>query len=443
MSSSSPPESLTPEAAGREANRLAALRYEHSAAKTTSMMSTRVAHAGVQSFENAPMAPPIHMATTYTRPVDGLYRDADSVYGREDNPTRLLLEREVGILECLGRDGKMPESSAVCACAFSSGMMAISSVLLAHSAPLHVFRHKDLYHGVSTALVKVFKRFGVTTTSVDMTDLDALRVELSRRAELAGDVILWMESPSNPLLDVLDITSICELANEARQQMNLNVTTAVDSTLAPPPLSQSLLMGADVAVHSATKFLAGHSDATIGVATASPWTSRGKQLGPRLREVQTATGGVASPMDSWLTLRGIRTLHVRVARQSETAMKVAAFLERQPLVSRVRYPGLASHPQHSVAQRQMSQFGGLLSVEMSSAAEAMAVAAALTTIRRATSLGGTETLIEHRASIEPEGRRSSPPGLVRLSIGLEDADDLIEDLSRALAIAQEVCGNAS
>jgi cystathionine gamma-synthase len=323
-------------------------------------------------------------------------------------------------------------------------MMAVSSILLAHTAPLHVIRHGDLYHGVSTALVEVFSRFGVTTTSVDMTDLDALRAELASRAESSGDVILWMETPSNPLLDVLDIAAICELSNKARKELNLtvNVTTVVDSTLAPPTLSQPLHMGADVALHSATKFLAGHSDATIGVATTSPWTRRGRELGPLLRQVQTVACGVASPMDCWLTLRGIRTLHVRLARQSETAMKVATFLESHALVARVRYPGLASHPQHSVAQRQMSQFGGLMSVELSNAAEAMAMAAALTTVQRATSLGGTETLIEHRASIEPEGRRTSPPGLLRLSVGLEDADDLIEDLGRALAIAQEVCGNA-
>jgi cystathionine gamma-synthase len=305
-----------------------------------------------------------------------------------------------------------------------------------------VIRHNDLYHGVSTALLDVFLRFGVTTTRVDMTDLGSVRAELARRTESPGDVIVWMETPSNPLLDVLDIASICQLSNDARNEMDLNVTTVVDSTLAPPPLSQPLIMGADVVMHSATKFLAGHSDATLGVATASPWTTRGREIGPALRQVQVAAGGVASPMDSWLALRGMRTLHVRVARQSETAMKVATFLESHPFVSRVRYPGLLSHPRHSVAQRQMTMFGGLLSFELSNAAEAMAVAAALTTIQRATSLGGTETLIEHRASIEPEARRTSPPGLLRLSVGLEDANDLIADLSRALQIAQEVTKQA-
>jgi cystathionine gamma-synthase len=431
------PSLLTPEEAGRRAEEVARATRSSSVSARSTYMSTSLAHAGVQNADNAPMAPPISFSTTFTRPVDGHYLATDSIYGREDNATRLLLEQEVGRLECHGR--QVDDASPIRACAFSSGMMAVSSVVLAHASPLHIVRHKDLYHGVSTAFVDVFSRFGVTTSQVDMTDLGVVREELEMRAKAPGDIILWIESPSNPLIEVLDIGAIYQIANGMREQNpHLGLTTAVDSTLAPPVLSQPLLLGVDAVMHSATKFLAGHSDATIGVVTVSPWTDRGRWLAPRLRQVQTEAGGIASPMDSWLTLRGLRTLHVRVERQSETALKVAHFLEGHPFVRKVRYPGLASHPHHAVATRQMKRYGGLLSFELSNEVEAMAVAAALSTIHRATSLGGTETLIEHRTSIEPEGRKSSPPGLLRLSVGLEDADDLMADLDRALQIAQEV-----
>jgi cystathionine gamma-synthase len=437
MSSEAPePSLLTPEEAGRRAKEVARTQSSAGPARST-VMSTCLAHAGVQNVDNAPMAPSMSFATTFTRPADGHYLATDSVYGRDHNATRLLLEQEVGRLECHGRpvDGASP----IRTCAFSSGMMAVSSVVLAHSSPLHIVRHKDVYHGVSTAFIDVFSRFGVTTAQVDLTDLDAVRRELEVRANSPGGVLVWIESPSNPLIEVLDIGGICQIVSAMREQNpDLDVTTAVDSTLAPPVLSQPLLLGADAVMHSATKSLAGHSDATIGVVTPSPWTDRGTWLAPRLRQVQIEAGGVASPMDSWLTLRGLRTLHVRVERQCETALKVAHFLEGHPFVRKVRYPGLPSHPHHAVATRQMKRYGGLLSFELSNEVEAMAVAAALSTIHRATSLGGTETLIEHRTSIEPEGRKSSPPGLLRLSVGLEDADDLMADLERALHIAQEV-----
>lgn len=203
--------------------------------------------------------------------------------------------------------------------------------------------------------------------------------------------------------------------------------------------------GADLVMHSATKYLGGHSDALLGIVTASPFTPRGKELAPLLRQTQFQVGGVASPMDSWLVLRGLRTLHVRVERQGETALVLAKHLLSQthkdnPLVTAVHYPGLESHPRHDVAQRQMKNenYGGVLSVELKSESLAMAFAGALQVIYRATSLGGTETLIEHRASIEPPGRVTSPPGLLRITVGLEDATDLIHDIDNALHIAQQV-----
>jgi cystathionine gamma-synthase len=192
-------------------------------------------------------------------------------------------------------------------------------------------------------------------------------------------------------------------------------------------------------MHSATKYMAGHSDALLGVATASPVTERGREMAHLMRGVQTATGGVASSFDSWLTLRGMRTLQVRVERQCATALTVAEYLNQHSLVTAVHYPGLSSHPQHEVAKRQMKMgFGGVLSFELADEVQATALAGALQTIQRATSLGGTETLIEHRASIEPPERRTSPPGLLRLSVGLEDPKDLIQDLENALAITREI-----
>lgn len=191
--------------------------------------------------------------------------------------------------------------------------------------------------------------------------------------------------------------------------------------------------------HSGTKFLGGHSDVLLGVVTASPWTQRGLELGPMLREVQVKAGAVASSFDSWLTLRGLRTLHVRVERASQNALALAQFLDSQDTVKVTHYPGLATHPQHEIAKKQMKKyFGGVLSFEMETAAGAMAVAGALRTAQRATSLGGTETLVEHRASIEPPGRVVSPPGLLRVSAGLEDIDDLMDDFRTALEIARDL-----
>jgi len=415
------------------------LAKQRAAGSGSEHMDTLVAHSGVESHvENAPMAAPIHMATTYTRPADGEYLADDYIYSRNDNPTRLLLENEVGLLECRGKT--VGTESPIVSCAFSSGMMAVSSILLAHSAPTRVLMPHDLYHGVPTVCLDVFTRFGVTTQRVDMMDPAAV-CDAIDRAPGNEDVIVWIESPSNPQCQVIDIHEMCRAV---RQTRNAKLTVVVDSTMAPPTITQPLLLGADISMHSGTKYLGGHSDALLGIATASPWTSRGAEIGPRLKQVQIAVGGVASAMDSWLTLRGLRTLAVRVSRQSKTALHLATFLEEHPLVEEVHYPGLVSHPNHDVAKIQMKTgAGGVLSLEMPDENRAMALAGALLTIKRATSLGGTESVIEHRASIEPEGRKVSPPGLLRLSVGLEDADDLVADLDRALLISEAVCsGNA-
>jgi cystathionine gamma-synthase len=267
-----------------------------------------------------------------------------------------------------------------------------------------------------------------------MRDPNILEEALSKIPPEA-DALVWIETPSNPLLHVIDIEATCELVQRASRVGK--TTTVVDSTLAPPVLTQPLLLGADLVLHSGTKYLGGHSDVLMGVVTASPWTDRGRELGPMLKQVQVCAGGVASAMDSWLTLRGLRTLSVRVERQCRTAMMLANFLDEHSSVHAVHYPGLTEN--HAIAKRQMKGgYGGVLSVEVESESKAMALAGALKLIQRATSLGGTETLIEHRASIEPPGRVTSPVGLLRLSAGLEDPNDLKDDLENALRIVDNI-----
>ena len=419
---------------------------------------------------NEPLSPPLHLATTYSRPASGNYNDADGgkgqIYGRTDSATREILEQTVGTLELMPypraeSDERIQPNKAVATdtgtetVACSSGMAAISTLLLAHPPPVHVILPADVYHGVPTLLHTVLKHHGVRFSSVDMRDAEkveqAVREYATQGADDSdqnkGSVVLWTESPSNPLLNVADVSKLTSLVERIRAGLVLEasspsrtISTVVDSTLFPPPLSCPLLSGADFVVHSATKYLGGHSDALLGVVTASPYSDVGRKLGPRIRQVQQVTGCQASAFDAWLVLRGMRTLHVRVERQCKTALKVAQFLEKQTLVTKVHYPGLLSHPDHNLALRSMPKglYGGVLSFEVTDARYAIAVAGAVRVIERGTSLGGTETLIEHRASIEPENRRVSPPGLLRMSIGLEAADDLIADLERALHVAKQV-----
>jgi len=506
----------TPAEAGQRAQEIAATtrtKQQHLVAPSSSSsvndaMSTLLSHAGVldNSYHpnNLPLSPSLEFATTYTRPADGNYNSKSSsnnnhnddddllghdnnsnnnnksyVYTRQCNPTRLRLETTVAQLELFGGnnnsnnnalDNDNTDYSALITCAFSSGMMAASSLIMAHKMPLTVLLPQDLYHGVSTVLVDVFhERWGVTVQHVDMTNVDTLKDSLLKAVTTSssnkhcnqeknpGSIMVWMESPSNPKCHVLDIARICEMVNNdvrsslRREDTNgPSITTVVDSTLAPPPVvQQPLTLGVDVVVHSGTKYMGGHSDVLLGLTTASPWTQQGRSLIPLIRQVQQCMGGVASPMDSWLTLRGLRTLHVRVERQCSTAMIIAEHLSSlstqsssSSLVTAVHYPGLKNHPQHAIAKRQMGGdgllYGGVLSLELNSEHTAMAFCGALQTIYRATSLGGTETLIEHRASIEPPSRVTSPAGLLRLSVGLEDVNDLIRDIDQALEIAKQV-----
>ena len=348
---------------------------------------------------------PIHLSTTFERDADGSYPHGYT-YARSDNPNRKMLEERLSRLE--------GGASAVC---FSSGSAAAGAVFQALSPGDHVIAPNDCYHGTAALLRDVFTRWGLETTFVDATD--AAQVEEAMRPNTR---LVWVETPSNPLLKITDVARVASIAHEA------GAACACDNTWATPMLQRPIEAGADLVVHSTTKYIGGHGDLMGGAVVARAEDD----LFSRVRQAQTIYGATPSPFDCWLALRGVRTLHVRMRAHSENAMKLAAFLEDHPRVESVHYPGLPGHPGHEVAVRQMDAFGGMVSVRVRGGRDAaMRVAAGVRLFTRATSLGGTESLIEHRASIEgPESR--TPQNLLRMSIGLEHVDDLIEDLARAL-----------
>lgn len=367
---------------------------------------TLTVHAG-QSPDPATgaVAPPIHLSTTFERSPDGEYPHG-LMYSRLASPNRTALERCLAALD-----------GGVEAAAFSSGQAAASAVLQSLRSGDHVIAPLDAYYGTGTLMRSVYAQWGLETTFVDMTDPQAIREAFRPTTRL-----VWVETPSNPLLSVTDIGAVAEVAHERGARV------VCDNTWATPVLSRPIELGADLVVHATTKYLGGHSD-VLGGAVVS---AAADDAFARIRTVQMVGGAVASPFDCWLLLRGIRTLAYRVRAQSAGAMAVASFLEGHPSSERVHYPGLPSHPGHELAARQMAGFGGMLSVQVEGGmAEALGVAARCRLFTRATSLGGVESLIEHRASTEPAGT-ATPANLLRLSIGLEHPDDLIEDLDRAL-----------
>jgi cystathionine gamma-synthase len=297
-------------------------------------------------------------------------------------------------------------------------MAATSAVLQSVPAGSHVLLPRDVYHGTRVFAQEYFGARGVTHAHVDLTDLAALEA-----AWRPGTALVWIETPSNPLIEVVDIEAVAAFAH-AR-----GAAVGVDSTFASPALQNPLALGADVVMHSTTKYLGGHSDVMGG---ALVFRERGERY-ERAELARTLQGAVMSPFNAWLTLRGLRTLACRVDRHCANAQAVAGFLATQRAVARVRYPGLPSHPQHAVAKRQMRGFGGMLSIELAGGREAaLALASRVRLFTNATSLGGVESLIEHRASVEG-AHPVSPPSLLRLSIGLEHPDDLVADLAQALA----------
>ncbi len=375
--------------------------------KSTAHIETLCVHAGhAPDAATAAISPPIHLSTTFERDADGGYPKGFS-YARAANPNRTQLETCLAALE--------GGSEAL---AFSSGVAAAMTVFQALKPGDHVICTQDAYHGVQRLLREVLQPWQLRVSFVDAADADAVRKALTPVTQL-----IWVETPSNPLLRITDLAAIAEIARRA------HALTVCDNTFATPVLQRPFDYGMDFIMHSATKYLGGHSDVLGGAIVARTASA----FSERLRLLQSEAGAVPSPFDCWLLLRGAATLHLRVRAQTENAVRIAGFLAEHQAVENVFYPGLESHPGHALAKQQMRGFGAMLSFTLrGGAAAAMRVVANAKLFIRATSLGGVESLIEHRASMEGPDTKT-PGNLVRVSVGVEHAGDLIADLDQALA----------
>lgn len=368
--------------------------------------STLAVHVGNEpDAATGAVAPPLHLSTTFRHGPAG-ERVAGYEYQREGNPTNDRLRAALVALEG-GED----------ALTFASGMAAMTTLLESLPGGARVLFPDDCYSGLRMLFQEFLPERGIVAGVVDMADLDAVRAACATPLAL-----LWIETPSNPLMKIADIAALAQIGHAA------GAIVVVDNTFATPLLQRPLALGADIVMHSTTKYFGGHSDVLGGALVFARKDALAAKVAHRLH----VTGAVLAPFSAWLTLRGCRSLGARMAMHCANARKVADFLTSHPAVERVNYPGLASHPGHAVAVRQMRDFGGMLSVELRGGREAaLAMAGKLRLFTNATSLGGCESLIEHRASVEGANPRS-PQNLLRISVGLEDAGDLIADLAQAL-----------
>src|SRR5947207_11059111 len=368
-------------------------------------IETVAVHAGhTIDLATGAVSAPIHLSTTFERDVEGGY-PRGFMYTRNNNPNRQALEQGISALE-----------GGATAAAFASGTGATMAIFQALAPGDHVLAHVDAYYGTSRLLREIFLRWGLEADFIDMSDLAAVKKALRKKTRLA-----WMETPSNPLLKIVDIAAVMRIVHDAK------VLCVCDNTWAPV-LQRPFDLGADLILHSTTKYFGGHCDVAGGIVVSSI----DNEFFQRVHTIQYSGGAVPSPFDCWLILRGMRTLPWRMRAHSENAIRVAEFLAQHQRLERVHYPGLQWHPGHEIARPQMSMFGGMLSFEVTGGREAAINVAGKTKIfTRASNLAGVESLIEHRASIEGAGT-TSPENLLRLSIGLENADDLIEDLDQAL-----------
>lgn len=374
--------------------------------------NTKAIHAGQKPEETTgAVMPPIFQTSTYAQKAPNDHQGYD--YARVGNPTRTALEKLIAGLE----------SADECAC-FSSGVGAIDAVLKTLRPGDHVISTNDLYGGTYRLFTQVFEPYGIKFTFVDMTKNDEVEKAVTDQTKL-----IWIETPTNPLLRIIDINKVSEIAR------NAGAISVVDNTFSSPYLQRPLELGADAVMHSTTKYLGGHSD-VIGGAVATS----NKELMEKLRFQVKTSGAVPGPMDCYLTLRGIKTLHVRVERSVENAKKIAAFLDAHSEVATLHYPGLESHPQHKLAAEQMDDFGAMVSFSLKDdSIEAAANFMSNTKIfTLAESLGGVESLISHPASMThgsiPKAVREKAglmDSLIRLSLGIEDSEDLISDLDQA------------
>jgi cystathionine gamma-synthase len=352
------------------------------------------------------IVPPVHIATTFLRDPDNRYRSG-FIYGRPDNATARQAEGVIAALE-----------GAEAATIFGSGMSASTAVVMALPGPAHIVASQIVYWGFRNWLKTEAQRYGHRVDFADSSDPDAL----ARAVKVGETKLVWIETPANPLWTITDISAAADIAHKA------GALLAVDSTVATPIFTQPLSLGADLVMHSATKYLNGHSDVIAGALA----TARIDALWSKLLAIRAQYGMILGPFEAWLLLRGLRTLDARVRAQSESAGLLAHRLARHPQISTVLYPGLSTHPGHAVASSQMTGYGGMLSIRVRGGEQAaIATASRISLWKRATSLGGVESLIEHRASIEgPDS--PCPPDLLRLSVGLESPDDLFADLNDAL-----------
>lgn len=378
--------------------------------------ATLAVHAGYQPLDDRHHAvmSPIYQSSIFVH--ETLDSQQPFSYSRSANPTRSALENTVAALEG-GRFGF----------AFASGMAAIDTVLRATLQPGdEVIAVADLYGGAYRLLTRLYAESGIKVTFADLRQPETLRSLLNPAVKL-----VWLESPSNPLLNLVDIAALADIAHQA------GVKVAIDNTFATPYLQQPLALGVDIVMHSATKYLGGHSDVILGVVVVND-----EALAARIKLVQNSAGAVAGPQDSFLVSRGIKTLHLRMDRHCQTALQLAQWLETHPAVAHVFYPGLASHPQHVLATRQMKAFGGIVSIYLKedSRAAAERVAQRLQLFALGESLGGVESIVNHSATMShgsmPAAVKTAcgiREGLLRLSFGVEDAADLQADLAQALA----------
>jgi len=374
--------------------------------------STNAIHAGQQPDPHTgAVIPPVHLSTTFAQDGVGGLRAGGYEYSRSANPTRTALQECIAALEG-GRHGV----------AFGSGMGATDVLLRSTLRPgEHMILPHDAYGGTFRLVDKVLAGWGVEYSTVDLSDVDALRSALR-----PSTALVWCETPTNPLLGIADIAAVADVARSAGARF------VVDNTFASPYLQTPLALGADVVLHSTTKYIGGHSDVVGGVLVTSD-----DELAERVRFVQNATGSVPGPFDTWLTLRGVKTLAVRMERHCDNAERIVEMLGGHRAVRTVYYPGLPEHPGHEVAAKQMRRFGGMVSIRLAGGRDAaLKLCAATRLFTLAESLGGVESLIEHpgvmtHASVA--GSALEVPGdLVRLSVGIEDVDDLVDDLRVAL-----------
>jgi cystathionine beta-lyase len=374
---------------------------------------TKAIHAG-QSPDPATGAimTPIYQTSTYVQEAPGVHKGFE--YARTQNPTRLALEKNLAALE-----------NARFGYCFGSGMAAVDAIIKLLSPGDEVISTFDLYGGTYRAFVRVFANFGIKFHFVDMGNPNNVQELINDKTKM-----IWLETPTNPTLRVIDIEAIANLAK------GKNIWVVADNTFATPYLQTPITLGADIVMHSATKYLGGHSDVVLGAVITD-----NEEIAAKIAFIQNTTGGVCGPHDAWLVLRGTKTLHIRMQRHSENGQAVAEFLQNHPKVDRVFYPGLPNHPGHEIAKKQMSSFSGMMSFSLKGDKyeDALKVLTHTHVFALAESLGGVESLIGHPASmthaaIPKEEREKSGvvDSLIRLSVGIEDIEDLIADLSQAL-----------